>query len=135
MALSSLFIISEITSYIKGNFATASVKNYWVKQKGQERFYKVELADNETIEGSIEGSSYGLSTDTVSADSSSAVQPSVQFASTGTSYIYFDRYGNPVSPGDAMSGIYVAKPREQPKPRHIYHASNYKKGKAGKKKR
>jgi hypothetical protein len=137
MALSSTFILPEIPSYINGNLPSVSVKNYWVKQKGAERIYKVEITDLTEGGGTISGSSNGLN-NTASADSAltnATILPKVQFSSSESSFVYFDRYGKPISPKEATSGLYVAKPKESPKPAYRAYYYYNKKGKNGKKKR
>jgi hypothetical protein len=131
MALSSQFILSEISAYMSRNFSAASVKNYWVKQKGTERIYKVELGSI-AEGGTISGSSYGLSASSDSLTNSGNQPHQLQYSSSESSFVYFDKYGNPISPKEATSGLYVAKPKEKPKP--LYHTTYYKKGK-GKKRR
>ena len=125
-----------IADYLKENYPNVSVANYWVKQKGIERIYKLQLNEEIIGSGSIVGSNYGQekadSTQQNHSDSQTLADSS---SNKAYEVIYFDRFGNSITSDDALSGVYVARQKVVAKPASRYYVNSSKKNRSGNKRR
>lgn len=102
MALPTKDTPAVISTYLKENYPDHEVQHYWIKQKGGERIYKVELVSLYEGKGAIIGVSSGKSTADV--DLKEKV-PTLDNKRESNQIIYFDKNGSILTSTEAVEGM------------------------------
>lgn len=90
MALPTKDTPAVISTYLNENYPDHEVQHYWIKQKGGERIYKVELVSLYEGQGAIIGVSSGK---TIVGEDSKEKIPTLDSKKEISQVIYFDKNG------------------------------------------